>query len=226
MKYLICVILFISSVKLLSQNSNLPRPDEVFDKDGKVKPKGKLKPILNLDADWVVLLPDFKNQENRVEYMKNNMDFSCLKGKVYQNSASQIMCPNNSIYDFGIKTNPSGKIIAEKAALDGSILTIKMSETSLFVFLFNNMCDEKREHNGKVFVTFFNYEYGEVKKSSIKSFEALKNRLYPKNNIYTEELVVGQMKFTIENRSNFTYLKLGEQSIKIEDKDFFKQGSN
>lgn len=197
-------IILISFSQLYSQN--FPTPEEVLGKQE--KPKKKISKLPK--GDWVAVTTDFETKSKRVEYMKKNMAMYCLNEPVYGSAVYSIFYGTElALVDTG---NANG----------GIIITIKMSDNSTFVFMFHNLCNFRGENSGYANVTYFNYKHGEVDPNSIKTFVSKKKRLFPNNNKYTEELTIGQMKFTIEEKTNATKMLFAGKEIALDPYDHSK----
>lgn len=209
MKKLLLITILTITLNTLSQN-NLPKPEAILGKGNNSKQNSKSTNIKNLD-DWTFINEDFKSKVNRIEYMSLNMDMNILKYKIYNNSFHDIYSDEKSIFMVDSET---------KFSKNGVLLTIKMSENSVFVILFLNLCDINEKVNGKVSITFFNYQYGEINKNSVKTLDVLKNRLYTKNNLFTEEIIFGNFKFKVEEKTELKTLKFQNKIIPLERRRF------
>lgn len=147
----------------------------------------------------------FNTLQGRVNNMKTNFAKYCIRGENY--------C--NAFANFNIKEQLT--VIDKYYANYNGIFTIKMTDNSVFVFLFSNICNFDGEETGEVNVTFFNYTYGDVDKGSIKNFLIKKKRVLVENNQFTEELKVGNFVFTIYDKRYFMGVKFSGNDIIINE---------
>lgn len=166
------------------------------------------KPKFDPNKKYQTISMDLMSKEDRIKFMKNNFASYCLKDTTYCNAYERLN------YQATLTT------IEKYYSCDGIILTIKMSANGLFVFMFNNICDFYEKTNGQVYVTFFNYKFGEVDETSIKSVLIQKKRQYPNNNIFTEELAIGGLRFIIENKTNFKQMIFANKVVTLAPYDF------
>lgn len=197
MKFTLLYLILTSLSCCYSQN--LPSPEQVLSKQ--VKPKGILKELP--PGDYIIFTPEFDTKAKRVEYAKKNMAKYCISEPVFSSAYEKISHDHD------------GVIIDTSQASSAFLLTIKMSDNNVFVFFIHNLCDNKLENTGYVNLTFFNFRFGEVDASSIKSFIIKKKRLYINNNTFTEELTIGQMKLTIKNKTTPTTLLFAGKTIEL-----------
>jgi hypothetical protein len=167
-----------------------------------LKQEPKIKTFKNLpEGDYFTTTLLFETKAKRMEYMRMNMADYCLTGPVYYSGFKNIY------YDAEIAD------IDTNVASRGLMITIKMSDNDLFVFMLHYLCNLRSgEPTGLVNVTYFNFKYGAIDQASAKSFNIKRKRLFPKNNIYTEELTCGKIKFiTEDNAENIKIVISGKE---------------
>ncbi|PBQ34687.1 hypothetical protein CNR22_23900 [Sphingobacteriaceae bacterium] len=169
------------------KSQRLPSPEELLGKQDNAKLK---KPKFNPKAKYKSVSTIFETKDNRLEYMISNMATYCKDGPIYYSGFKNIYY------------NTDLAVIDTNKASSGLLITVKMSDNNLLVFMFHFLCDFNNKETGLVNVTYFNYKYGEVDRSTAKTFNIRRKRLYPKNNIYTEELICGKVSFILENSNN------------------------
>lgn len=191
------VIILFFSMTALCQNSEIG-PEVIQPKKKKVNPK------LDPKKEYKSINFNFSTLEKRIQYMRSHIPDYCINGKVYNGQVEPVL------YN------------AELAMVDlnhssfGSIVTVKMSENSVFVFMFHYLCNFSEELSGKVSITYFNYTFGEVDKKSIRSKILSKTRVFPKNNVFTEELVFGSMRFQFIESYRVKSVFFSDKSIELD----------
>jgi hypothetical protein len=201
LKYLFLLLLV--SVEAIAQRKTT-QGEYVIENEKNNSRKSTLKPW----EKYKTVNFDFETKTKRIDYMVSNMASYCKDGPVYCSGFKSI------VYSTDIA------IIDTSRASNGLIITVKMSDNNLFVFMFHYLCTFNGDHTGYTNVTYFDFKYGEVDRAAAKSFNIKNNRLYPKNNIFTEELTCGKIKFIIENGSSMVKMIVAGKDLQLDHQLF------
>lgn len=99
---------------------------------------------------------------------------------------------------------------------DIDIITIKMSDNSIFVFGFKDILiveNGEFKPSGQILAGYYNLKYGEIDKKSISFYYIDKKRVYPKNNIFTEQIWFNKICFELEQNQKYTQILIAGQKI-------------
>jgi len=159
---------------------------------------------------------DINSKANVIDYINEHYATYCSTGPAYNNA----VVPFN---EHGNYATHKYSILSKEDIRDGQLITIKISESSIFAFLIFNVY-ENESYTSKTFCCYAPIKFGEVVSASYKKLILTKKRLLV-DNTYREELVVGGLTFTIENRIDYRKVRIVNSEISLNNYDLMSDAS-